>query len=109
MSSEAPNPYEHLTYSRDGRRYETSGRCELVRDGQVHAVGELINISRSGAAFRTYTPLMIGAEYTFINPIFGPVKAMVARRFDTHSFAVQFRINHQQREFLERLIRRKFA
>ncbi len=101
-SVHTPLPLVQAVNQRDGERYEFDARVDILLDGKVVGVGELINISRSGAGFRANTFLKIGRQYSMFIAGIGEMTVTTMRKFNINCYGVKFEIGASAQCGLER-------
>ncbi len=93
----APEAIEH----RNGQRYGMKERVDIVLHGKSVCSGELVDISRTGAAFRTHDPIKVGSQYSFVITDIGELTGTVIRAFDRNGIGVRFDIDSYASSRLE--------
>ena len=84
-------------WRRRSHRLVQDAAISLVRGREIHAVGELIDISRDGAAFRAFSRVEVGEIYTIIVTGLVSTSARVVRRFDIDKYAVEFLVGEKRK------------
>ena len=94
---------------RSSARYAYQCPVSLQKNGQRYGVGELIDISREGAAFKSFSPVQVGQSYTINIKGFGSFEATVVRSFDVHCYGVHFTIGDDQKRRLGKRLEEKLT
>lgn len=87
---------------RDGDRYALEARVDFVQDGAPVGLGELIDISRSGAAVRAHTPLKVVGQYLVLIGGIGNFSGTIIRQFNINCYGVRFDISSGAKIQLDR-------
>lgn len=77
---------------------------DIVQGTKRCGFGSLIDISAGGAAFKAYTRLQVGEEYTIIIEKLGNYSATLVRSFDIMKYGVRFQISENERRNLAKEI-----
>ncbi|MEM9422405.1 MAG: PilZ domain-containing protein [Pseudomonadota bacterium] len=93
---------------RKSQRFAHKCAIVLTHNGQRCGAGQLIDISRDGAAFLSFSPVKVGQVYNISIKGIGVFNSVVVRRFDVHNFGVEFRMSEDQKRRLAHRIDKKF-
>ncbi|MEM9706441.1 MAG: PilZ domain-containing protein [Pseudomonadota bacterium] len=85
-------------------RYRVIAKIEVSKDGNRQASGSVIDISRDGVSFQTYTSLSVGDRYLVSIDGFGSFDATIVRAFSSNLFAAQFDVNEQRKRRIDTAI-----
>lgn len=79
--------------ARDGARYQARGHGRFTSENAAPVACDVINISYSGAAVKTYGSLRVGEKYKLEIVGLGAFPCRVVRNFDGANFGVRFDIS----------------
>jgi PilZ domain-containing protein len=91
-------------YSDDRRktsRFKVKIPVDILNGVRRCAFGEVVNISRDGAAVDALPPLVIGRLYRFHLRNFGTWPGIVVRRFGARRHGVRFDIDESQKRKID--------
>ncbi len=94
---------------RGSHRYTHQCAVSLQKGGKRYGAGQLIDISRDGAAFMSFSPIQVGQSYTSSIKGFGSFEATIVRSFDVHSYGVLFKMSEDQKRRLEKRLEEKLT
>ena len=89
---------------RSAPRYNIKALIQVVRGRERFAAGDLIDISVTGAAFRAYTPLSMGQQYTLVIEGLGAFPCKMVRSNGATEFGVQFQLSPLDQQSLSEKI-----
>lgn len=98
-----------LASRRDGDRYAVSLSVDLLRGSERHGSAVLVDISRSGASFQSYSMLEVGGRYRLVLRGLGTYDCEIVRRIGAHSYGVRLLIGEISKLELGQKLDRAFA
>ena len=90
--------------TRKSFRFEYAAPVDVMRDGERFAYGTMLNISRGGAAFRSYVPLQMGAVYKLHIRGVGDFPVTVVRRFNGDCYAARFDVEEAVKRRIDKTL-----
>lgn len=98
-----------LAEMRDGVRHTVNWGVEIAQNHQRIGFGQIMDISRSGVAFRCDTNLQLGGQYLLGIPGCGEVSCTILRCTDGLKYAGRFDLGRDGKLRLETHISQKVA
>jgi len=109
MGTAAQTVNEVFEEIRDGQRYSVRWSAEIIHGQERVAIAQLIDISHSGVAFRTASPLNLGQQYELVISGVGEFPCTILRCSGGVNFAARFNINYDGKRRLDARITEKLA
>lgn len=75
---------------RRGQRVDCDLMVRVVREGTLVACGRLLDISKSGAAFRSDIRLQVGQQYVLAAESGAMIRIRIVRNFDCICYGAEF-------------------
>ncbi|MEZ5892397.1 MAG: PilZ domain-containing protein [Parvularculaceae bacterium] len=95
------------TPQRDGRssfRFPARMPVDILRGNERHSYGQLVDMSRDGAALKAFVPLNMGTAYEFHIRGVGRMPGTIVRRFNGEHYGVRFDIDEASRRRIDAVL-----
>lgn len=79
-----------VAVSRKSFRFDYSAPVDILRGSERYSFGVMLNVSRGGAAFRAYAPVLTGVSYTLCIRGVGSYPGTIVRQFNGDCYAARF-------------------
>ena len=104
MAKDSGDNGHSRTEKRKSFRFPIPAMVEATDGDALRAAGELLNLSRDGAAIRCAGPLQVGASYAFHFENIGAWRGEVVRVFEDGGYAVVFANTDREKLQIDRIL-----